>query len=273
MIEMQFNPFELRRLVRHLNATGKAVGITVQYLCRDQMRLWLIDLMRVTAPWAGAGKKGTYVQQQKTGIGAVAKDLDRLFARIDDPKHPIVSWMRQGERWAKRKDEKKNFRIEGNMWLPRMKPLHLSVRNRRGRVPRQKRQAWVTTNEYTQYVKDVQARVGSLKAGWLASLDHYARITGGGYGKYGVPAWIRTQIPAGMYTDAMNETGKGFVGAANLAHHASAIRRDTLAFTQRTRDRDMNKWMHKRADRIAEQFNAGREPKAIRVPAPERLAA
>jgi hypothetical protein len=263
---VQFNPLQLQRLKKRLNDTGEAVGITVQWLCWDQARLASLDGVKYVAPWAD-GKPGTGSKQRKAGTGAIEKDLDKIFAVEDKQKFVFFVNKGNSKRYAREIKTGRVFEIPQELYRPKIETLHLKLRNKRGRVPKQKKQAWVQARDLKKYVKSVQARVGSLKAAWLPALMHFATKVGG---SQRVPAWINTQKTEGTFRDAMKPNGSGKLYVTSNAHHNRAIRRDTIMFMNKRRNKSMAKYSPKRIEQIIKQFNANRtNVQPIRQNAPE----
>lgn len=265
-VAVQFNPFELKRLQRQLESTHEATGITVQWLCWDQARLAALDGIKYVAPWA-EGKPGTGNAQRKQGESAVSNDIDRLFARKDDDRFVLFTNKGNGKKYVKNKEKGIVFEVPDELIDVDLKQYHLSKRNNRGRVGKQKRQAWVKKDSLTKYIKEVQNRVGSLKASWVPALENFAKKVGSAAR---VPAWIAKQYKEGSYSDRMKEDGNGVIVITSAAHHGQAIRKDTIAFIQRRRNQSMANYSKKRIQQIADQFNANRTNiQPIRQNAPE----
>lgn len=249
----------LTKTMAALAQFGKAEGLTVQFVCWDVMRAIMLDMIKRTAPWADAGVVGQYAAQKKTGQGAVRNDLDRAFADADR----VVKFDRNGQTMVRVKETGIVYPIDSAMWKPNIKSYHLSVRNRKGRVKRQKRQAWVSFKDLAAYRKDVQSRVGSLKAGWIPALYHFASLSKGSTGR--IPQWVtRQSLKAGGYGGNMRSDGNGAIYAENTAHHSDAIRQDTVAWVVRYNGNKLNKFSRYRVQRLCDQFNRGKAPTPIK---------
>ena len=254
-VNVQFNPYDYKRLQQQLESTYAATGITIQWLCYDQIRLACLDGIKYVAPWAD-GSPGTGSAQRKQGQGAVEKDLDRLFAKIDKEAYAFWENKKTGEQFAKNKQSQAVFKIDQERWnVTDPKSLHIKNRNARGRVAKQKKQYWIKPSDLKRYTKDVASRVGSLKASWLSALDYFSGKVGG---SSRVPSWITKQRREGSFQDAIQPNGNGFVRATNNAHHSIAIRGDTLTYIQKIRQSKIAKYSAKRLQQIADQFNANR---------------
>lgn len=253
-MQVQFNPHDYARLQKQLETTYKATGITVQWLCWDQMRLYIADGIKYVAPWAN-GSPGNGRKQKLVGEGAVEKDLENLFAKIDEQKYAFWT-QKSGQPMAKDKATKKVFKIDPERWnVKNLSALHLKNRNDKGRVKKQDRQYWTRPEAFSDYVKEVKARVGKLKAAWLPAYRYFQAKVGGGKN---VSAWISRHAGQGTYIDAMTQDGNGRLIAVNSAPHNNAIRKDTIDFIVRNRQKSVNKYTPKRLQQIADQFNANR---------------
>ena len=168
--------------------------------------------------------------------------------------------------------------IDEYMWRPEasmseMEEFHKKYRNSRGRttaagswskdVGRWKPMGlmFVNKDRIQSYMHSVQKRVGSLKAGWLPALYHYASLSNGSVGK--ITQWIgRQSVRAGSFGGTMSDRGDGSIFSANTAHHSRAIRRDTVLYAQKKQERSMKAFGEKRVQRLCDQFNSGQKPVA-----------
>lgn len=254
------------KLMRGIKKYAQASGVTVQFVCYDTMRMWLLDLIRKTAPWADSGVLGSYAKQRATGKNAVEHDIDKIFAKFEPSKQVTWTLKSDGRRFVKNKEtgavivvDAKNDMMNADAMA--MKNLHLKYRNRKGRVKHNGNQVWVKKSMFSKYVKSVQERVGSLKAGWINALNRYAALSNGSLGR--IPNWIKSQsVKAGSYGGNMNSTGNGMIYATNDAHHWQAIRSDTVTETMKLREKDLRGMAMKRLSRLVNQFNSGNNPQA-----------
>jgi len=224
------------------------------------MRLAMQDAMKATAPWGG-GKSGNGKPQKEQGQSAVNNDIERKFATKDESTYVFFVNAGNNKQFAKDKKTGLVFEIAGELMNPEIQPLHFRLRNNKGRVAKQKRQAWVEAKPLKDYIKAVQARVGSLKASWVPALEHFAAKTGGAMR---VPAWIARQNKEGTFQDRVNPSGNGAAVATSNAHHGQGIRRDSIMFVERQRNKFLGSMTQKRMEQIARSFKAGNvQPKAI----------
>lgn len=259
-MNIELNKFELERLRRKLEQTQGAVGITTQWLVWDTARLAAKDAVKFTAPWAD-GVPGIGSKQRQVGESAVNNDLERIFATKDESKYVFFINKGNGKQYAKNRASGLVFEIAPELFNVDIKRMHMDKRNAKGRVPRQKRQAWVESKPLKDYIKSVKTRVGSLKASWLPAEEYFAR-------KVGViakaAAWITKQRKFGGYTDSVNPSGNGAVVISNSAAHNLAIRKDTISFIEKQRQKFLSSTGEKRMAQIAAQFNRQNNVQPIR---------
>lgn len=276
------------RTINGLKAFDKARGLTVKFIAHDAMRAWVKDMMKYTAPWAN-GTPGTGLKQRGAGHAAVVFDLlggrraagaktIGAFGVIDEAKigrtfddklsgHPIVV-LKSGAVFGV---DRALFRPDASQ--DEMHKHHVSLRGKNGRVSQagsrdRKVGRWKFINKMfvrkpvlESYIESVKARVGSLKAGWLPALYHYAALSNGSVGR--IPQWISGQaIRAGSFGGNMSDRGDGSIFSVNTAHHSRAIRRDTVLYAQKKQERSMKAFGEKRVQRLCDQFNAGQRPVA-----------
>jgi hypothetical protein len=255
-LSIQFDQVGLQRAIDDLEKTKGATGLTVRWLCWDQMRLAMLDAVKYTAPRTESG--GSFAEQKRIGSGAATADIDQVFARTNNPA--VVLFENRGKQMGRIISSGAVFEIPAELWKPNLEALHKRLRNRRGRTPRKMKQAWVVAKDLKAYQKAVVGRVGSLKAGWLAGLRMFGSLTGG---KTSVPKWIESQMVEGTSEDRLSESGNGWAKASNTAHHNIAIRRDMVDFIEGKRNKDINVEMKLRMERIAERFNAGQAKREV----------
>jgi hypothetical protein len=259
-MDVSLDAIQLRRLQRNLAKMPEAIGITVQWLTWDQGRLAGRDAIKGTAPWAG-NSSGNTSRQRKVGEGAVEGDINRAFAEADEDKYTFFVNKGNGKRYAKNKATNQTFEIPPDLWMPELKARHLKLRNSKGRVMKQSRQAWAKPKDLRNYIKTVQSRVGSLKASWVPAAQYFARRVNGALK---IPAWVSRHVPQGTFIDAVAANGNGQIVLSSTIDHNTAIRRSLMPFIAKERDKYLRRITPKRMQQIADQFNAGRTALPIR---------
>lgn len=263
-LTVSIDQVEMEKTLQKLQATGKAVGLTVKHLGYDTMRNALNNAVRLTAPRTQGASGGTWGEQKKIGFGAVEHDLDRGFARIENPavylfavggKLMSKSKKKNIERMGMIEPDGAIFVIPQELWQPDIKAHHDSIRDRFGRVKQQHRQAWVKTAKLKKHTREVQKRVGSLKAGWLPALTYFAGLV---HGKVKAPLWVKKQaVHAGFPAGKMEDNGNGEISAHNTSHHSGAIRRSMIEYINKETQKDVDRWLPIRIEAIAKKYAAG----------------
>jgi hypothetical protein len=256
-VAVGFNRRELSRVQRQIESLSKSTGLTVQWLCADQMRLACHDGIKFVAPWDG-GKAGMGSSQRKVGEGAVEHDLDRLFARIDKAKYVYWTGKKTGKQYAKNIETGRIFTIEQDHFdRTDLQAIHHKHRNSRGRVGKQNRQFWVKKALLNKYTKEVKSHVGRLKASWLPGFRYFQSVVGGGNR---VSAWVSRHRGDGTHSGltTMSKSGNGYLSATSTAPHVRAIRSDVIPYILVNRERSMKRYSPKRLEQLAAQFNSNR---------------
>lgn len=255
-MEMSVNMVGVDKIVESLHAQGKAAGLTIKHLAWEVMADACNDMLRLSPPRTEGG--GGWGKQKKIGEAAVASDLKALF---EPQEVPGTVWFfnpatqKYYRRSASQKDRRILLAVPAGRVLEdhEIPTVHRMNLNRKGRVPRRPIVSFVHAKALKRYVKDIKTHVGKLKSGWLAAADYFC-------GKVGkqrkAPAWVVRHGEACSYKDTITDAGDGYLRADNLAPTAGAVRKDTLDFVMRTRQRDIDKWLPKRAEKIAARISA-----------------
>lgn len=281
----------LMHTIGALAAQGKAQGLTVRFVCLDVMRSWILKAIKVTPPWSKGGKPGNSKAQQRTGEAAVAFDLfggsvfqgkrtvgvfgvlepGSIKRTFDDrlSGHPIIV-LKNGAMFGV---DRALYRPDAGVGT--MRAHHLKFRGKNGhvssagasdrRIGRWKfiDKMFVNKPLVEGYKESVQNRVGSLKAGWLPALHHYAYMCNGSTGR--LPQWIKRNVGAGSFGGIMDQTGNGTLYAENTAHHSGGIRKDAMIFARNQAEKEMRRFASVRLQRLADQFNRGQRARPIMI--------
>lgn len=170
----------------------------------DQARLFLRDLAKTTAPMVNFNAPGeSYAAQRRAGLAATKNDIERVFTPLEDL---VVIKNAQDPKFAARmKGYIQSGRIDYlQTVIPLLEPsirpeditdsneklraVHLSQRDKRGRVRRRPHRFFVPKALLQSYVKQRQRWVGLLKAGWGVAA---ARL------KVALPQWVSSQPSSG----------------------------------------------------------------------------
>ena len=235
-------------------------GVSVDFVAKDQMRLWINDIMKLSGP-----------STLTAGRAAVQSDLNRLFVPFDS-KLIIDKWEQRSidrggdifttTKRGKKRVSKKMLKVKS---MSDMAKTHKNNRRKKdGRVLlRDRRPAHAFSGEfivpkplYRRYLRETQQRVGLLKSRFGAAALHYARQTGGRTPAY--KNWIKKHTAGGSFGGRM-VFGNGFISATNDARYASEQMVDSRWWgaTKHRRQRDIQRQSKKRIADIAKRFNAG----------------
>lgn len=157
--------FDVVRYRNDLNGFVYKLGADSTQLLKEEMRLLLRDIERLTPP-------KTLAQGRK----AIAGDLSRVAAPLDSSKirfGPLSRAVAKKDQEAIKsitENMKRGF-FKGRRFLAtvgELKDAHLAARNSRGRVRNDQRNM-ALVGVWKKYTKEVQDRVAYTRAGWLAA--------------------------------------------------------------------------------------------------------
>jgi len=251
-LDIRVNLKELQKTLDALQESGKAVGLTTQHLVWELAADASKDAVKYSAP-RGEDKVGGWRTQKRIGETAIAGDIEGLFADIKNPDYVFFWNDTTGKRYGRH--GRTVFEIEEDHYaVTDVHGIHLKHRGRGGRVKKPHRQFWADGATVGKYMKLLQKKVGELKAGWYPGVKKFCALA---HKKEGVPKWISGQMQEGTAEDTLKADGNGQVTIENKSHHREAIRPDMVAFIMKKRQKDADKWMGKRLEKIAERFNNG----------------
>lgn len=248
---------------------AKEWGIDVRFICMDQARLWLIELAKKTAgnPEISPG------DQKKMQFKAVENDLNELFAPessfggmrgtnkgdrviyLKGAGNPTIflspddDW-REGSTSAVRMWHQDNRKARYKRVTKRPSTRHVGNKTYLNKKV-------LKTQQYSKLVKSVREKVGFCKAGWMPSIQAAAAATHGSTGN--LPKWITKHapfVPGGGFKDQMSTDGDGYIKAQNKVYYAhQQVSRSLIEKTGNTRKEDLEGQVHKRRDRLVNQWN------------------
>jgi len=283
-VDIQFDQVGIQRAIDGIQATGKAVGLTVQWMVWDVARLAANDCIKYSAPWSKGKKPGNTKSQKESGEIAIGAELTGkgdfrgLFGSIDEmPYHAEKgNWSRvaPGYSLLRKKDTGAVWLVDKDYFKPNasegeLEKFHMAHRTKGGHVSRSKNAGswsrtigrWKASEKLyarkavvDSYVKKVKSRVGELKASWIPAAEYFAKKTGG---KVSAPAWVKRHNGEGKSSDTIDANGNGMASVTSMAHHSIAIRPSFKPFIENLRNRDINEWLPKRMESIAKRFEAG----------------
>lgn len=237
-----------------LQGVAKSLGVTVNWLLKDQMRLLFQNLIQITAPSKKVIKvsSGTsdWPSDKKIGEGAVFKDLWKIF------------WMTKNEEMQGMKRKQKKAMLSDMAAFHSQNRSRSTGRTKRpfgGDAPGGK--MFVPQALFMKYAKDKYKNVGKLKASWVKPMMQYQSQVGG---RASVPSFVRRHQNTGRVSVTETRAGENIVAitAVNSTNMIRAkIDGNAINAAMRTREKDLAGQVLKRSERIIAQFNANQSPK------------
>ena len=250
----------LEEIVAALHAEGKALGLDMRHLAWELAANACYNMIKYSPPMTGKkgwGKVGgeNFEDQRIVGEGAVLHDLDRAFAIYDEPDRE--HWAFDGKYYTRKSADRAVTEVPPERWMNGVGDIarkHRSLLDSHGRIKRQPKQNWAAKKHFWAYVKSIQKHVGRIKAGWLDGYRRYAALTNK---SVRIPSWIARHSTPSSINDTVTETGDGRITVANGSKNAKAIRRSQILFVHKMMQNDADKWLEKRAEKIAARIEKG----------------
>jgi len=246
-----------------LEKLAKKAGVSVGFVCEDQLRLWTADMLRKTPPEKLSEGRATV----EAGVAELFRPLETQAAfehwkeRLQKQSSDLITYTKRGKMRISRQQMKAES-------LRQMRTIHKAARTRRGGVSKRRAikragnlafsgELPVSQANYRAFLRQKQKMIGWLKAGWLPAHEYYARrVHAASKGS----AWVRRHSrPKGYPQGQINKDGNGFVAAVNAVAYANTrISQDRLVeLTQGARQRDLVRGGFKRMADLTERFNKG----------------
>jgi hypothetical protein len=212
---------------------ARATGQDAAKILRDEAGLLSMDLARVFPPFNKLGGREAFSAQRRTGHIAVRRDIlavigldSSIFSALHE-KNPeaakrywgiLNSASAGGTNAARAYAETILGTLPRERAATRVDPqAHRRMRRSNGRVAKGRNtqpQQIVTARARQRYIKEIQAHVGYLKAGWALAAIRYRSGRG-------IPSWIaRMAATAGTLTDGTTRPSP-FVQMTNTVRYAS----------------------------------------------------
>ena len=209
---------------RLFDGIAKTTGQTTRELLVDVMRLWGDDLVRMTFP-----RKLSEARKR------VETDIRKLFVEGDKlESDSLKKSFRSGDVFQIQ-GENQELLFRPSYGLNEIQGKHDEKRSPRGGIKRQ-RQAYVVKGaDLRRFIRNKKARVGRLKAGWLAVVNKLG-------GK--APGWVRKHgASESAYRDTLNAaTMEGHLIAENNVPYADQkIDQAFMDLIERKRANDLTK--------------------------------
>lgn len=274
-LEIQVNQVLLEKALKSLQSNGKAIGLTVQHLMWEVAADAAKNAQKYTAPWAQGNTPTNAASARKTGEGAIAYDMTWKGLDTDSG---LLSFMDDfkvnknfGEGYQSLESTNGAFFLVPNEYILEsesdIEHIHTKFRNRKGRVQFRgistrekignrefavKRHYFSRKNIIESFIKKVQTRVGELKSGWNNAILYFCGKVGK---KTGLSSWISRHNERCIVNDGMRADGNGEISFENKAEWVNAIRPDTIAFVQRQANKDIQKYLPLRLEKIAKRIS------------------
>jgi len=182
--------FEMNQ-VRYRDGLNRFVfqmGADADKLLREEMRLFLRDIIRLTPPTKSPRTDEVKYSARQRGNSAIESDLQRLATPLDwkETKNPKLAEA------IYRRDLNTMQAIMRNIPSMRTKTIlssedairqsHLKYRNRYGRILKKNLNQVAFLNDWRRYVGSLKKRVGYAQAGWLKAAEQVGLP---------LPSWVR----------------------------------------------------------------------------------
>jgi hypothetical protein len=280
-IQPDFDPAKLKR---EMGLVAKALGVNLAFICYDQMRLYCADMVRRSQPrkqradmFSDKNIKLADKSGKKLGERRVVLDINKIAVGVNESAYSFDEVRPSSGGILYRVENRstgKVYHIEPPMYSPTglgvLPELHQDRRRPEdGRVkgiPREKigghtivNKAHVSKSAKRAYVAKTIERVGRLKAGFTRGYLVFCKRSGA---QPRIPKWVRKNMLAstGDGWGRINPNdGRGALQAINRVRYAATklLMTDRVA-AARTRQRDLDKHVKKRAHQIIERANKQR---------------
>ncbi len=238
----------------------------MQFIARDGFRVTLNTLVKLTFP-----------RNKKAGVKAIDKDLNKIFAPMDNRDAlkyydqnfgdgtSIRSKKKRTAANAKsRKVQEAKFNVRGDQG--QMRSWHHQHRNSKGHVARRSSRTvaefgkfkianvmYVPRSAFNKYRRSVGSAIAKYKAGWEPALTYIGLVTGG---RLVLPAFVRKQPQKlGRIKDALTEDGRGFIEATNLVPYANRLTQPYIDIADARTEAYLRKATKQQREKIVERFN------------------
>ncbi len=200
--------------------------VSFQKLLRDQAKLFVRDLMKLTPPRGRNPISETYNDQRRRGEKRVTSDIARVFvpaASLKVIEHPQNKELAEQLGKAIRRGDLQavevilqRMGIQGHVALEPDPAVHENARNSRGRVRTRNPTFILRSNSLKRYIKRQVGHVGKAKAGWLPAANALGVET---------PQWISRHggSTPGYISDQSSNPDQPSITVGNLVVYASSF--------------------------------------------------
>lgn len=197
--------------------------------------------------------KTTPPKSRKQGVDAVFRDVGKVFQGIGSQASlSTLQYMARSDSWPA------NYPVINPFDKARVRSIHQARRDKRGRVRARgtfnfdgmefDRKTFVLKDKIEAYKKQTAKAVGTLKAGWKASVNFVGAK---------IPYWVtKTQRSSGSVVGSLDGNGNGKITFTNGTPWANNNRMQSIisfALAKRSRDKYMLLRMGKWAKRESEK--------------------
>jgi len=189
-----------------IRALIRVTGRSAADLIRQQARLFVTDVLRLTPPRHRHPLHENFAYQRRVGQAAVGRDIRKVFVSVENlgvVKQPQNQKLGDRLRKLSRAGNIAGVTaILRNIGIANPKVLasaqasvHKAARDRRGRVGKGNGHFVLSEASIKRHIKVAQSHVGRWKAGWMNSARHLA---------VKVPRWISEHSQPGVFVDTTN---------------------------------------------------------------------
>ena len=276
MITAEIDPQSMRNLNSAIGNFILQTGRDSDKVLKDQAKLFVKDLIKVTPPFGKATFSESYNEQRKSGEDAVERDIRKVFIPLRvfaesvssrNPKLAAAILAAGGIVGSNVKTKKskvvkssidmdaldaifRNMGMEGRVVRYVNPEIHQRARGRRGRVKRATPLFVVSEKSLDSYITSVKKDVGKAKSGWLKAAI--------GLGVAGIPNWIRRHLTPGVFVDkTLANNPEASITVGNLVEYSGDFDAAKFEAAIQNRQRGMANQLAKMAEHRARKANSG----------------
>jgi len=216
------------------------MGVSIKFLCEDQARLWIIDLIKRIGNDPGL----SLPKQLRAAETRVAQDINRVFQSTES----FLGDQNQSQAF--------------NLTLPHsgqsMESFHNSVRTKKGGVSLKGKTRKVATMEAIAVFRiKQQNKIFQAKSGFVKPLKKFISATAGSDGRVLAKSVTRHmgKVPDGRTIDGMTRFGDGTIRATNEVSYANdLVSTSDKAYLESKRQKDLLSNASKRKEKTVAQY-------------------
>lgn len=176
---------------RQMQKLAALTGQPAQTVCKEEAMRFCRQLIKFTPPAVNKATAAALKANnpdfknatvKRIATRAILGDLRRAVVPVlpDNPKHPLLKQAIE----ENRADLLQKFldlpagKVIGHVATNNIATVHQAARNRRGRVRRATGAATTDNAQWQKHYRNLQKRIGYMKAGWLKSWNKLATVKG-----------------------------------------------------------------------------------------------